>query len=131
VILTIYIKPLAKQSCRFTKSGRKYTPADVKKAAADMRAQAERQWCDNEPFSSGVRLSVVFFFEHLKSATEKQKNMRIYKTTRPDLDNLLKNLLDSLQGVCFVNDGQICELTASKFYGPENKIIVKIEEINP
>lgn len=47
-----------------------------------------------------------------------------------DLDNLLKSLLDSLEGRVFKNDNQIFEITARKFNNCDQfKTIIAIKEL--
>ena len=47
--------------------------------------------------------------------------------TRPDLDNLTKLVLDSANGILWVDDGQVARLEVEKRYGPEarTEIIVR------
>lgn len=45
---------------------------------------------------------------------------------RPDCDNIVK-CLDALNGVCWNDDAQIVELTVSKDYGDEDKVVIQIE----
>jgi Holliday junction resolvase RusA-like endonuclease len=37
---------------------------------------------------------------------------------RPDLDNYLKGLMDSLRGIIYRDDAQVVDLRVQKFYGP-------------
>lgn len=50
------------------------------------------------------------------------------KTTKPDLDNLVKQVLDSIKGLLVEDDNIICEFrNVGKFYGAGNYIILEIE----
>jgi Holliday junction resolvase RusA-like endonuclease len=53
------------------------------------------------------------------------------KTTRPDLtDNLQKGLIDSMHGIVFLDDSQICEMNnVKKYYGLRPRIEIELEEI--
>lgn len=49
-----------------------------------------------------------------------------------DLDNVLKGLLDSIQGVCYENDSQIVEIFARRFDDKKNpriEIILSEKEV--
>ena len=58
---------------------------------------------------------------------------RIWKTTRPDLDNYVKAINDGLQsGGVIADDSQIISMTATKQFGKPNEpssIIVDIQHI--
>ncbi len=47
----------------------------------------------------------------------------------PDIDNLIKTVLDACNGHVWKDDNQITEITSSKRYGIEPKIIIRIKEI--
>ena len=51
------------------------------------------------------------------------------KTSKPDLDNIVKSVLDGLNKIAFVDDSQIVRQSAKKRYGNANEIIVSIEMI--
>ena len=46
---------------------------------------------------------------------------------KPDLDNLVKAVLDALNGVAFEDDSRICSISAVKLYGTEPCVFVKME----
>lgn len=70
-------------------------------------------------------LDIVFIY-----AVKKKKLWGEYKDTRPDLDNLLKNLQDYMTELgYYADDSQIVILAAQKFYGPKNKIEIGISEL--
>jgi crossover junction endodeoxyribonuclease RusA len=47
-----------------------------------------------------------------------------------DLDNRLKQVLDSLQGIAYENDSQVIRLTAARFDAPRNgRLEVRVEAV--
>ena len=57
--------------------------------------------------------------------------LRKNKANDIDCDGILKLLLDSLEGICYNNDKQICEITIRKhLFQNENKIVLSCEKIN-
>lgn len=50
--------------------------------------------------------------------------------TKPDLDNVLKVVLDALNGVAFLDDKQIVRMSAKKQYGESPCIKITIQEAN-
>lgn len=68
------------------------------------------------PMPRAVSLGITFWFPRPKAMRWKTKPMlAIPKTTRPDLDNLAKGVLDSLQNHAFGDDSQVVELRLSKW----------------
>lgn len=51
-------------------------------------------------------------------------------TKKPDLDNLVKAVLDALNGVAFVDDSRISNINASKEYGREPSVWIGIHRVN-
>lgn len=135
--LTIKGNPLAKQSAKFAKIGKfmkAYQPQEIINGKADIRSQVLAQLPkDFIPFDKGLKIGYVFFFSAPKKLTKTQKielETKGYfpKTTKPDIDNLIKHLNDALEGILFVNDSQIYEyIKVLKYYAktPQIKIIVE------
>ena len=49
-----------------------------------------------------------------------------YKGTKADIDNIAKLYIDAMNGVFYKDDCQIVNLTASKIFGSDNYVYVKI-----
>ena len=49
-------------------------------------------------------------------------------TKKPDIDNIVKIVLDALNKMAFKDDNQITKLEVEKFYSEKEKIFVRIEE---
>lgn len=66
--------------------------------------------------SHKIFVTAGFYFPHLKATKAKDKCAR-YKNSKPDVDNLIKGLLDALNdsGV-WSDDNQVCSITAYKAY---------------
>lgn len=60
----------------------------------------------------GATVHVAFFFDRPKSTKDGAT-----KTTKPDLDKLVRGLLDALTGVAFEDDAQVAQLFCTKSYG--------------
>ncbi len=68
-----------------------------------------------------------------KSAT-KEKRMEINAgqcrpTKKPDLDNVVKVVADSLNGIAYKDDAQICFIIIVKHYGDVPRLEIQIEEL--
>jgi Holliday junction resolvase RusA-like endonuclease len=65
---------------------------------------------------------MVFWFERPKSHSKIRRARAEPKTSRPDIDNLVKLGLDALNGVAYIDDGQVYWLNAEKRYvGPDEQ----------
>jgi Holliday junction resolvase RusA-like endonuclease len=66
---------------------------------------------------NGIKLVVTFFFNRLKSDFNKHGALKEIVQAYPafkDIDNLLKFLMDAMQGIFFLNDNSIVEVQAKK-----------------
>ena len=68
------------------------------------------------PSDEPMALIVSFAFPRPKSAPKKLKHGDPV-VKRPDLDNLVKAVLDGLNGVAFTDDKQIAMISGRKLYG--------------
>lgn len=130
----IPFKPVAKERPRFSKkSGKTYTPANTehfeKLVAECYKARGERSYMHGEP----LFVSMVFYFAIPKSYSKKRREAilegREQYTKRPDLDNLVKSILDGLNGVAYEDDRQVVGHAAFKKYGNEDCVEVSIWKI--
>jgi len=86
-----------------------------------------RKNAPKQPFPKGTPLILDIVFTY---AIKKKKAWGSYKPTRPDLDNLLKNLQDYMTKLgYYADDSQIVVLCVRKFYGEKNKIEIEITEV--
>ena len=70
------------------------------------------------PFKGAVKVSIIFVTQWPQSTTKKRMAMPngFYKTTKPDVDNCCKQVLDALNGICFVDDNQVAQLYSEKIH---------------
>ena len=84
------------------------------------------------PSTKPLKIDITFNFEHAKSHLKKNGELKPYApklhTQRPDIDNLVKFVLDALNGHLYVDDSQIIELSAIKKFAPEACIEIKVIE---
>lgn len=98
--------------------------------AGEARAKFERY---GGPTTEAVAVTLGFMFARPKShygsgrnAGELKRSAPAYKSTKPDIDKLVRAVLDSLTGIVFVDDGQVATLTAWKDFGPPG-VWVRVE----
>lgn len=122
---TLPIEPVAKGRPRFSKSGHAYTPEKTRRYEAAVKAYS-RKFAPRPPFTGPVSLTCVFYMPPPK------RKVREHPTCKPDLDNLTKPIKDALNGIMWLDDGQVTKITAYKVYDwttRETKTEVQIEEI--
>ena len=130
-------KPIAKQSMKFTRGGHKYTPAHIVEYSNYVKMCFKMAYPNHTPqvFENtplDVNIKVTF---QIPSTFSKKKHSQatcgtLRPLVKPDLDNISKNILDSLNGLAYHDDKQIVSLNVEKFYGDEPNVIVSIMEVN-
>lgn len=98
--------------------------------------KAERTWWEMlrpvrdrlpEPYCGPVRISVELTFPHLASTPKRTLGRTVPLDKRPDIDNLVKSLLDTLTAMNFWrDDGQVYSLAIAKRRGPEPGVALEI-----
>ncbi len=96
-----------------------------KKEASKCAAVAMRQAGLREPFPANCPVRVIVKFVFNKPASTKASV--VDKTTRPDIDKLLRALYDSLTGIVFVDDSQITGGGQDKLFGFPERTEVTLE----
>ena len=54
---------------------------------------------------------------------------KIRPTTKPDCDNIIKVVLDALNGVAYYDDKQVVCVSCNKYYGENGYLMIDINEI--
>jgi Holliday junction resolvase RusA-like endonuclease len=99
---------------------------------ADFLLQA-MQHRPSVPFRCPLVVRLTFFFARPKSHYNKKglkTGIPIWQISRPDADNCIKQILDSLNKVFWVDDSIICDLRAMKVYSEAPGIAVQISPID-
>jgi len=117
------VDPVAKGRPRFTKQGRAYTPKKTKEFETLIRKIARDQY-KNGPMKGPLSMHVVFYIKKPKTS---KLNFPINRNPG-DIDNLVKNIADCLNGIAYVDDSQIIDLSAHKRYSDSPRIIVTISD---
>jgi Holliday junction resolvase RusA-like endonuclease len=74
-----------------------------------------------EPTREAVNLKIIFCF--CKPKTAKRK----YPTVRPDLDKLIRAVLDGLTGIVYFDDSQVVQIESQKIYDESDFCVVEVE----
>ena len=89
----------------------------------------------NVRFEDGSQLDmrIMAYYGIPKSASKKKKAAmiegRIRPTKKPDMDNVVKIIADSLNQIAYKDDTQIVDCQCRKFYGEEPRVEVMRQEV--
>ena len=135
VTFTVPGSPVGKQRPRFSrKSGRTYTPEKTVNYETLVRLSYQQQ-VDAEPFERDKPLALKLEINQQipNSVSKKKREMMIGKkilpTKRPDIDNVIKSVLDAVNGTAFHDDSQIVKIYAVKYFSDYPEVKVTISEI--
>lgn len=124
--------PVAQPRIRATKQGRVYTPAGPVHAfkAAVMAAASEHM---DAPILEGpIELWVSLIFPRPKNRIWKTRPMpREPHVKRPDLDNVLKAIMDALKGIAWTDDTQVQWINARKWVAGGDEAAACYLDIRP
>lgn len=118
---------------RMTKGGHVYTP----KATEDFEGKV--QWHFRRavhgpivPLEGPVSVTIKAYHPIPRSAPKyKQTAMlsgELVPLTKPDADNVLKLVLDALNGLAYLDDKQVTRLRYQKRYALEAAVYIRVEE---
>ena len=104
-------KPVPQGSMKFIRPGVMIhsRSQDLSLWRADIARNAELNGCVR--LTGGVSFEVTFVFEKPKSAT------RPAPWVKPDLDKLIRAVLDGLTGIAYEDDCQVIHIVTRKIYG--------------
>lgn len=126
--------PQAKSRPRFVRgTGRTYTPKTTvyyeNLVKVSFTEQVKNWTITDKPCAA----SIVAFFPIPKSVSRPKRALmimdKIKPTRKPDLDNIAKSILDSLNGIAWNDDSQIVNIWISKHYAEEPRVEVTLFEV--
>lgn len=138
VYFSIDINPVGKQRPKFSRAGgfvRTYTPVKTVTYENQVREAGQKAMGSSEPLKTPITA-----FIHVRLPVPKSYSKQRTKdclggfeapAKKPDLDNVVKSVTDALNGVCYVDDGQIVNIHATKVYATVAGVDVMIKECLP
>lgn len=128
---TILGQPTAKGRPRMTRNGHTYTPQKTIEYENLVKIEYRRQ-CGNAKIGADtpVDVRVLAFYSIPKSVSKKKRELmmsgKIRPMKRPDTDNVLKSVLDSLNDIAYHDDAQVVDCQIRKFYSDSPRVEVTI-----
>lgn len=85
--------------------------------------------------SGPIQAEIVSYSSVPKSTSKKKRALMLDIKTlcqkKPDVDNLAKIVLDSLNKIAYDDDAQVCRLLVEKRYGEIPQVLVRLSELEP
>lgn len=113
-------------------TGAVYTPTRTKDYETLVEQYFLLKYPRFKPFEGRVQVEITANFEIPKSTKKADKELmlenKINPTKKPDIDNIVKIVLDAMNGIAFKDDTQITKLQIEKIYSTSECVNVKISE---
>jgi len=129
------VTPTPKARPRMARSGQVYNTQKTCQAEKDIKflisayMSKEKIQITKKPVIVKIRFNYVYPRVMSKSDKLLADLDMLYKITRPDIDNLAKLTLDSMNGLVYFDDGQVVRLVCEKKYSKREGIDLKVIEI--
>ena len=123
-------QPKGKGRPRFTKNGHVYTPESTRIYEEEIKIRYKEKY-KNEMLDGNIAVEV---FINKKPASylgirKYNKLLGKYCNIKPDTDNVVKAVLDALNGVAYADDKNVVEIYAVKKYSTESSVVVRLYEL--
>ena len=109
-----------------------YTPLKTKDYETLVKQYFRLKYPRYETLENRIHVKIISYFKILKSTNkhnaEEMLNGNLSPTKKPDIDNIIKVILDALNKMAFKDDNQITRIEVEKIYSTEEKVYIKIEE---
>lgn len=125
-------KVQAKQRPRF--NGKfAYTPKETVAYENWVKTCYLEKYRGQKPLEKPLKVKIIAYYDIPKSTSKKKQqqmlNDEIFPTVKPDTDNIAKSILDSLNGIAYLDDKQVVKLEVEKYYSISANVTVMIEEL--
>lgn len=117
---------------RFTKTGHTYTDSETKAYEQKIIAYYRKalggfRWPDGAFISVKVTAHYPIPKSATKAAVAAMQSGKMLPTRKPDIDNVLKIVLDALNGVAYKDDARVVCVEAEKVYSFTPKIVIEMK----
>lgn len=137
VVINLDIEPTPQLRPRATSRGgfvHVYDPPKLKAYKLEIKRLAELTKAgQQDPLTGPLAVKVTFYRtvqrSLSKAETDRRLTNKVKPTTKPDVDNYIKSLLDALNGILWKDDAQIVKLEAQKKYAEKGHIEMVINKL--
>ena len=111
-----------------------YTPEKTRSYEQMAGDEARKAMAGHEPIAKPVELELTLVFAVPASWSKKMRAQalagELYPAKKPDIDNVIKAICDSFNGIVWEDDVQVVDLVARKRYGENPHVQAIITPIN-
>ncbi len=127
---TVLGKPQGKARPRFDgRNGRTYTPKETREYEELVRLSFLRS--GGKMLTGEITAHITAYFLIPESTPKSKKRAmladEIRPAVKPDLDNIIKAILDALNGYAYKDDAAVVKVTAAKEYAEYPYVAVRLE----
>ena len=113
-------------------TGNVYTPNKTKDYEEWIKQNFFIKYPNLKMLEGRVSIEIIAYLKIPKSTSkitqEKMKNNEISPQKKPDIDNIAKIVLDSLNNYIIKDDTQVSKISVEKMYSEEEKLYIKVLE---
>lgn len=113
-------------------TGMVYTPTKTKDYETLIEQYFLLKYPKFKELEGRIKVNIIAYFPIPKSTKkaeiEEMLKNNISPTKKPDIDNIVKSILDSMNKFAFKDDNQITKLEVEKKYSEKERVYIKIEE---
>ena len=135
IMFTVYGEPVAKGRPRFSTRGKfpvAYTPEKTKSYEFEVGMMALAAMGGSKPLEGALEAFIYITYAVPESYSKKRLEACLNglekHTKKPDLDNVIKSVIDGMDKIVFDNDSQITSIHATKVYGEVAKAEVIVRQ---
>jgi Holliday junction resolvase RusA-like endonuclease len=135
IMFTVYGEPVAKGRPRFSTKGKfpvAYTPEKTKTYEFEVGMMALAAMGGTKPLEGALEAFIYITYSVPESYSKKRLEACLSglekHTKKPDLDNVIKSVIDGMDKIVFDNDSQITSIHATKVYGEVAKAEVMVRQ---
>jgi Holliday junction resolvase RusA-like endonuclease len=134
LLFTVVGEPKAKARPKFYRSPKgfvgTYTPKDTVSYENHVKASFVEKYHNFTPFSGPCQMVIMAYWPVPKSIPKKHRDLfesgDMFRSKKPDWDNIGKSVCDALNGVAYQDDSQIVHMRIEKRYSPRPRVDVMI-----
>lgn len=127
--------PMGKGRPRVTKQGHAFTPEKTVVYENLVKVEYQRQCGERFPDEAQLNVQILAYYAIPKSVSKKKRqamlNHIIRPKKKPDGDNIIKIVCDSLNDIAYHDDAQVVDFVCRKFYSAFPRVEVTIEGAAP